>query len=764
MALKDDLHMSIGRYEYLVRKYPDVDPDIIKTYKDADEYVVLNDDPSLHIVYIPIPKPPPLDEIDGWGLPACEQKFTYQIFPKKLQKLVESCSTIDQIWQVLENNQREYHNEITWIRKQWDLRDTGYWFFCNGKPTHIVWWHYVYLNFWKFKTGGSPEYRDKNRKFYTGMYYAYTTTESPVYDANKKPVYLDAEKRIIKMRDTGFRTILGIAHPKERKEGASNMCLCAEYLEVATHFGVVGGIISSSGDHAKTKMFDDIMVAGWSGMPFFFKPRTTSNQKPDSEIKFNANRQSANKLKGDELNSSISYSTTTEAKLYDGGNNIWINVDEAGKADMDVYNRHEILKPCVSTGSGANIFGFLTYPSTVGDMTGIGAPKFFSICQDSHFEKRDISGQTLSGMMVIYFPAYEGLAGFIDAFGNSVIETPTPEQAEFIGKNYGSKEFLLNQRAQLEKDGDVDKLNEKIRQFPIKYKECFRTEDGEVGFNTKILNEQIDEITINEKNVGRLGNFRREHDKLDGKVYWEDDPNGRWFLSEYLDPDQTNRYIIRTIDINGEKQEHRLPIDPKHTSCADTFSFGKKSTVKFSYGGGAVFRDYDERIDAGKNVRDWETHNFVCTYLYRPPKQSEYLEDMLMQDEYFGSMQFPENNIKDIWRYYEERGRAGYLRYEVDIRTGLKKATPGFDSLGDSKQRLFNKTRDFIESHGHKVNHLKLLMQWKNIEYIEEMTKYDLLTAAGGCLLGTPQLMHLMRPEEKQKESPKTLLYPVKYA
>lgn len=747
--------------EELIAQYPDVDPKILKGYKDPDEYVVINEDPALHPVYIKNPPRPPLHEIDGFGLPAKEQKFTYQIFPKKLQRLVDTCETIDKIWDTLENNQREYRSEIAWIKKQWQLRDTGYWFFCNGKPTHLVWWHYIYLNFWRFKTGGRPEYRDKNRKFYVGMYYAYTTTEAPVVDDKGLLVYDDVARRILKMRDTGMRTMLGIAHPKERKEGASNMCLCAEYMEVITHTGVVGGIISMTGDHAKDKMFDDVMVAGWGQMPFFFKPRTTSNQNPDKEIAFNASRQRADKIKRVELGSSISYSPTAESTLYDGGNNIWINVDESGKTtSADVFLRHKQLKPCVSLGNGANIFGFLTYPSTVGEMAGSGAPQFFKVCQDSHFQKRDISGQTKSGMMIIYFPAWEGLEGFIGPYGESVIDTPTPEQAAYIGKSYGAKEFLMNKREQLLKDNDIDGYNEEVRLFPTKYMECFRTEDGEIGFNTQIINDRLDDLVIDEKNLGRFGNFKWKHDKRDTEVYFEDDPKGRWFLTEYLNPDQTNRYIIRSMFVNGERQDQRFPIESKYTSCADAFQFGKPKGTRLSLGGGAVLRDYDSMIDGGKNVKDWITHNFVCTYLFRPLSQPEYLEDMLMQDIYFGAMQFPENNIKDIWRHYEQRGYAGFLKFDVDIKTGLSKSTPGFDSLGESKQRLFNKTRDFIQDHGHKVNHLKLLMQWKEIEYMDQMTDYDLLAAAGGCLLGTPQLMHIVKPEVNEQK-PKRLMYPM---
>lgn len=763
-------------YQELIKQYPDVPPKILKSYVDADEYVVLNQDQALHPIWIKLPKPPPLHEIDGFGLPAKEQKFTCQEFPKKLQKLVDNSVTEDNIWKVLEGEQHEHRKEIAWIRKQWDYRETGYWFFCNGKPTHLVWWHYIYLNFWKFKTGAKPQYRDKNRKFYEGLYYAYTTTETLVYEyhekdtkkVNPKIVYEDVERRIPKMRDTGFRTILGVAHPKERKEGASNMCLCAQYMEVITHIGVVGGIISSSGVHAKQKMFDDIVVPGWNNMPFFFRPRSTSNKHPDTEIKFNSSRQRSDKLGGIELGSSISHSPTTEATLYDGGNNIWINVDEAGKATMDVYTRHEILKPCVCLGSGAEIFGFLSYPSTVGDMSGVGAPRFFDVCQDSHFEKRDLSGQTVSGMIVIYFSAYEGLQGFVGEYGESIIDTPTPEQAKFIGRDYGAKQYLMDQRTNLLKDKNSEKYNEKVRQFPIKYMECFRTEDGEIGFNMQIINDQLDEVRAREQEAGRYGNFEWLGGVLDTEVYWEDDPNGfdpnykpKWFITKLLDKSQTNRYVIRSgyNEETGRHEEYREPIDPHYTSSADTFQFGKTKQEENSDGGGIIMEDYNPAIDAGKNIRDWQSYTIVATYLNRPSTVEEYCEDMLKADIYFGAMQFPENNIKEIHRHYVKRGYKGYLRYSIDPTTEKIKTHPGFISLTDSKQDGFQRQRSYIQDHGHRVWHKRLLEQWKDIQHITQMTKYDLITCAGGVLMGTPEIKHLFKGEEKVKEQT-TMIYP----
>lgn len=749
MAVKNDLQMDKGRYEYFLEKYKGkIKPEILKQYKDPDEYVLINEDKNLHPIWIKLPEPPEWHTIDGWGKPAKEQKFQYQEFPKKLQKLVDSCVTIEEIWEALEDRQMEFKDEIAWIRRQWKRYENGYWFFCNGKPTVLVGWHYVYLNFWRFKGNKQPEYRDRNRKFMWAMYYAYTTTETVCIDERGFPEYIDEKRRILKMRDTGFRTCLGIAYPKHRKDGASNMCLCAEYMEVITHIGVVGGIVSMTGAHAKEKLFDEIIVPGWGQMPFFFKPKTTSNQNPGSEIKFNASRSSANKLKKDELDSKVSYSETSDSTLYDGGNNIWINVDETGKTtSVPTFDRHRQLKPCVSLGNGANIFGFLTYPSTVGEMLGKGGKEFFRICKDSYFEQRDISGQTKSGMFVLYMPATEGLDGFIGPYGESVVDDPTPEQAAFIGKNYGSRAHLQNKRDQLIASNDMEGYNEEVRLFPITYMECFRTEDGDIGFNTKIINDRLEVLVYEYENLVQRGNFKREMEQKDGRVYWErDDQKGRFILSKQLNPDQTNRQYIRSV--GGVKV--RFPYEPKFTCSADPFKFNVTQGGRMSLGGGASFWDYDHTIDGGQEMKYWKSHRFVCTYLYRPEDKDDFAEDMLMMTVYFGGRMYPEIDYPLIWDYFEKRGYGGYLKYDMDSNGNVKK-TPGFNSKG-SKQSLFNNIRDYIQHHGHREVHKDFLNQCKDISDMDEMTDYDLITTCGGCLTATTGMIDDAPREEKKKQ------------
>ena len=57
--------------------------------------------------------------------------------------------------------------------------------------------------------------------------------------------------------------------------------------------------------------------------------------------------------------------------------------------------------------------------------------------------------------------------------------------------------------------------------------------------------------------------------------------------------------------------------------------------------------------------------------------------------------------------------------------------------------------RDYIQRHGSREAHADLLMECKDIKSIEEMTDFDLLTAAGGALMGAKE--HFVRPGKAEQ-------------
>lgn len=733
-----------------------VSKSILESYLPADNYVVINeDDKALHPVYIKLPEPPPLHTIDGYGLVAADQKFVRQVMPHRLTELQNTFETIDEIWNELEENASEYQSEIKWIKLQWYRRLNGYWCFINGKPTYFVGWNYVYLNFWNFLDGGSPEFRDRHRKFFIGLFYAYKCTEVPEYEDDNliiKYRNIEVNGETIKVpatKDIGSRVLFGATYPKGRRDGATNMCLCAQYCETTIKQGVISGIISMTGPAAKDH-FDEILKPGWQGMPFFFKPIHDGFDNPEDAIKFFSPKKKTNKAQK-QLRSKMSYSQTAQSTGYDRSKIFFLLADEGGKSvETNVDSRHQILKNCVSQGNGSVIGGFMMYPSTVGEMKAKGGGAYFALCQKSHWERRNKIGQTTSGLMNIFFKSQEGLEGFVDPYGNSVIDTPTVEQVRIAKKEknwedkykyavlgMGSKQYLEERRKSFLEAKDMDGYNEEVRLFPQNFSEAFRTEDGDAGFNTVKLNDRIDELKFTFKNLVRKGNFEWKDKTIDGEVIWVDDEKGRWYLSKMLSENERNLKYSDTIFKDGEYKTMWFPINPKFTSSADPFKYNKTKGKRMSDGGGAVFWDFDKTIDGDKDIKYWQSHRLVCTYRNRPADLNDYCEDMLMMTVFFGAMMYPEINVAAVWKHFDDRGYGGFLKYDIDHKTNNYSNTPGFNSLEKSKQDLFNSARDYIEKHAHREVHLDYLVECKDIIGLEDMTNWDLFTAGSGAIMGS---------------------------
>lgn len=1062
------------------KKIQNVNKKILQTYLKEDEYVIINIDDDLHPVHIKLPACEDITQAQGYGLSRNDQKFTKIEMPKKITHLLNTTDKIEEVWATISANQVEYTKEIKWIEEQWYYCLNGFWFYNRGRLTYLDGWHYNYLNFWRFSGGVIPEYRDRDRKWFHAVRYAYATTEYPSLDKDGRVEYTNKETRLLKMQDAHRKVFLGYSDPKGRRAGDSNKHLCAQYFETITNFGKNSGIISSSGGHAKDKLFDEILVAGWQQMPFFLRPITSSNENPEKELKFNAGRKKADSSKvQDQLKSKIDHSPTAAANYYDGGKLFWLLADEGGKCfgkdtkirmyngtiknvqdiengeyvmgddsgarlvygvtkgteemfkiipnkghgficnkshiltlsvsdriyingekylpgdilnisvkdylinvtnkkavalyrkgyeqpeknhlidpyllgvwlgdgtkksfaitsidkeilsaleyyankyglylkqetkitfrlssksrknpltkelrrlniynekdipleylrdsiqnrllllagiidtdgyydskgfeitqkskklafsiydlaissgfyanirpkeatmkrsdgttyrcivyriniygdidkiptkikrkqakvsrtknrrnplktgfkiesigdgdyygfavdknnlflladgtvvhntkDVDVYERHQQLKQCVAQGAGINIIGFMGLPSTVGEMEGSGGRAYYNICKDSKFEERNLSGQTITGLMLIFISCLEGLEGFVDEYGYSVVDTPTAEQAKFIGKTYGALDFVKSTRESLLKDPkDIEKYNEFVRLFPIKFKECFRTSDGDIGFNTKIINERLDELAIIGNELTRVGNFKWEKEKYNSLVVWEDNPKGKWTLSQILPPNVSCKFTWVNIDGVPQRQPH----NPKHVTCCDPYKQEKVNTGRMSDGGIATAYDFDPSVDSkSDNPETWKSYRLVCTYRNRPGTTDDFYDDVLLEIVYFNSWLYPEINIPDIIRFMQEKGFAGYFLYDFDWKTGRLRNTPGFSSQGSEKQNLFNTTRNYIQIHGHKERHADFLKECKDIQSMEEMTDYDLFTAGAGALKGCMSVM-----------------------
>jgi hypothetical protein len=222
------------------------------------------------------------------------------------------------------------------------------------------------------------------------------------------------------------------------------------------------------------------------------------------------------------------------------------------------------------------------------------------------------------------------------------------------------------------------------------------------------------------------------------KVIFEDNPEGKFHFSKLPPIDERNKKI-RSNDVWE-------CVNTRHIASTDAFGYltdnefkktDASNVTKMSKGAGAVMLCQDKHIDSDvKDTLDWSTFHFVCDYLNRPKSSDEFCEDMLMMTLFHSCIMYVENNVSLVWQHFADRGFAGFLLYEIDLKTGLLKDKPGFRTTPESKQDLFDGVRNYIEYHTHKEKHQNILNEFSIIKSLDDMTNRDLFVAAAGCIRG----------------------------
>ena len=726
-------------------------------YLPHDESFTVHDhDPDLVPITLSLPSPPKLDLIDGYGLPHHRQKFKHAEYPSRLKRLQERVANdmslrmdsnraevltpqkvINAIWTELERDKDKYYDEITWIRKQIYYILNGYWVFINGKPTYIDGWHYFFLNSWSIPGEREVQYRDRDRRWFLFARYVYTTTE----DENGE--------------DTGFRTFYGFLYPKHRRDGATHKALAIGYCLLMYHRGGHFGIQSFDEDNAK-EHYGSKLLPAFDNMPFFVKPMWRGAKMPQGGLNFDAH---GNDALYTALNSKITYATTSNRKAYDGKPQLYHLCEEAGKTLLEnVYERWLVVRETLGRGKGSVIKGFTIFPTTVADMESGGGKEFKNLSDKANFYDR-VGGtnMTETGLCRLFIPAWDGLEGFVGEFGESIIDSPTEEQAKFIRKKIGAREHIEANLNQLLKKGDAVSMSayrEEIRLYPTRYSQCFDITAGNVGFPIEAMRRRMHELGRSEKPTVTC-NYKWVVDgvplsaqevikrnlkikELTGRIVLQEDREGRWEVSD----------IPRGEALQKTNQRFRsgdswFPVNPKYTLGADPFTFKTEKSVKYrsrglSNGGGVIVRDRDMAIDPeSKDIRDWETWIVIADYSYRPDSDDEYVLDMLMAAIYHGAMVFPENNIRIVMKNLVQWGYSGYLKHEVDEITGKVKEEAGGFTGTRTKEELFMELQRYFYYRCHKEKHFKILEEGVEIESPEHMKFYDRLAALGYALWGS---------------------------
>lgn len=457
-----------------------------------------------------IPESPIQKSIDGFGVSDKKQKFKRVEIPESFYDIEED-----------EDDLPIYNeDQISFVRREWDRIKNGYWFYNKGNKTYITGDYYFYLNYWLLETGGNPEYRDADRKWF--MFY-----NECVNDDN----------------------ILGVIRVKKRREGATSQSSCIITKAASIAENTRCGIISKTGKDAED-LFQNMVVYGFRAMPSFLQPRTDGTEDPKKKLTFvkpskkkKGSKGLFNKREG--LNSFIEWRNTA-LNSFDSGRWSRLLIDEASKWDVSIPIQEywNIAKKTLT--EGANKVGFSLMVSTVNPPNS-GGQAFKDLWDDSDQFRH---GRRTPSRLVRYFaPANEGYAGFIDEWGFSKLEE--------------AKTHILEERAASKQDQD-------IRDYPMNEMEAFKFNDMDCHFNLDYIEHQ--EVELKNTPVP----LRRGRLYIDGKgdVKFADDSAGKWLVYKF--PKKENSFLVKNnVMYPASSAEYGIGCDPfRHNIISGEGSMG----------------------------------------------------------------------------------------------------------------------------------------------------------------------------------------------
>jgi hypothetical protein len=601
-----------------------------------------------------LPKQPKKEDIFGYKLPKKDQKWTRTELPEN--------------WEELDIKEQEV------FAFEEDRRCTeGFWFMCNGTPTYITADHYHYLNWFKIDCG-YPEYRDRDRRWF----YHWELCDK------------DEE-------------CMGQIYGKHRRDGYSYRVDSIILNRARKTFNAKYGMVSKTGEDAK-EMFNKL-VHGFLEYPPFFKPQVQSAEDVKKELVFKTPQQRVT-FKNRATKKEISLNTTidwrnTKENAYDGMKLQILASDESAKnpVDVSIEKWFNIAKTCLVLGS--RIIGKMLMGSTVNEAKK-GGQGFLNIWLNSDTTNKTENGRTVSGLWRYFVTCADGLEGFIDEYGMSVIETPEKPVMGVDGKliKKGARQWILDELAARKKAGDLVAFYEFKRQFPLTEEDMFASPANErTCWDIEKIQQQLEHNAI--VSVDRslaYGYFDWKNGERDcGIVEWHPVPRehhlAKHAFSWFPEVHDRNKFIIK----NGKKAPGN-----SHVGLFTLDPYAAVNTVdgRQSKAASHGFKKFD--FAAPKH----QSEVFIGQYWNRLRDPLLVYEDMIMQAVFFGWPVIPERNIKNFNDYCRNRDYHNYLlsapsMTEEEFNTNKNKIQDAglANTAGKTQQQLVEYLASYIANH-----------------------------------------------------------------
>lgn len=576
---------------------------------------------------------------------------------------------------------------VSFIKREWDRINNGYWFYNNGEPTYLTGLHYFYLTYWTLEDGNTPDYRDVDRRYFYFQDYC-----------EKIP------------------QCFGVIRIKKRREGATSQATCYLVWKSMTQRKSFCGVVSKTGKDA-SDAFVYMVMNGYRNLPVFLKPRA-EDEETKTELVFRKKKDRRLRKGRDKgqifdddigLESKINWKNTA-LNSYDSGRITALLLDEAGKwpKDIPVNQYWPIVKKTMMR--GAIKVGFCLIPSTANDAKSGGEPYKALFDGSSQFD----DSVTSTGLYRYFCPAYDGYEGFIDEYGRSIIESPTEEQKKYILDRYGmkidtgAKDFLINQRKLIK---DKKALSEEIRMNPFDEEEAFMIDQKKCYFNSEKIYNQIDFLKEEKVSLRRIRLFWKTPLTVD----WADDPDGPWLVYKIPSKDDMNK----VSEVDGQRNPGNAH---KYVSGIDPF----KSSVISGKGSMGVCYVFERLNSADPNNSCMP----IAEYIDRPRLKSLFHDEMLKGAVMWGYKACYENDVGDDFvDYFMNKGFKQYLMRTPDSaidknrkRTVSKYGVTSGDVFALSRQ--LDTCIAYVENHCDKIVFYELLEELLQYDH-ENRTPYD---------------------------------------
>jgi hypothetical protein len=548
----------------------------------------------------------------------------------------------------------------TFKAQEWGRRLNGFWFRNNDKDCYLTGLHYYYLQYWQIDIG-SPKFRMPDLE---KAYFLDYCVKDPL--------------------------CMGLVEVTKRRFGKSFWAgaFLTEYITRTKMTN--GGIQSKTGSDSK-KFFGKTVVNPFRRLPKIFRPiyDNSLGSVPKSELRFQKpnvrGKKSNENISDDELGSVIDWASA-DGVAYDGQKLQIYICDEVGKTtEVNVYERHEIVRYCLLDDEG-QIIGKALYTTTVekldSDKDGVQAA-FKLLWDASNHLKKGEDGRTVSGLYRFFMTAKK--TRNFDPYGY-------PDEEKTLKAILADRETVKN---------NPRALAARIRKEPLTIEEAFLSDTDECIFNTINIANRKKELTDNPPYMRKVLFYR----DLDGVVGWRDvknpeSDNFHWRVSQFPKKADENKFKR----VQGLKTPLRIH---DGAIAVDGYSNSQGGQKYGSRASAWIGRRYDilDPLNTGKAIG----------WLYGRPAVKETLhEQILMAAEFFGYEVAYEHNSDDYLSYFRERGMINYLaKYPISTIDPNKRDEAvryrGFPTTPFSLTKQVDLGIAYFEHHCNLIDYIELL-------------------------------------------------------